>query len=87
MKYAAIIEYIHDQDRVQAVLPSHREYLAGLRGQGKLVASGPFADGTGALIIYEADSPDEAEALLLQDPFCREGIFVEWRIRPWNQVL
>jgi uncharacterized protein YciI len=87
MKYAAIIEYIADQDRVQSVRPVHREYLAKLKEQGRLAASGPFADGSGALIIYEADSPEQAEALLKDDPFCKAGVFVSWRIRPWNQVF
>lgn len=87
MKYAAIIEYISDQDKVQAVRPVHREYLATLKAQGRLAASGPFADGSGALIIYEADSLEQAEALLKDDPFYRAGVFVSWRIRPWNQVF
>jgi uncharacterized protein YciI len=87
MKYAAIIEYIADQDRVQSVRPVHREYLAKLKEQGRLAASGPFADGSGALIIYEADSPEQAEALLKDDPFCKAGVFVSWQIRPWNQVF
>ncbi len=87
MKYAAIIEYITDQDRVQSVRPVHREYLAKLKEQGRLAASGPFADGSGALIIYEADSPEQAEALLKDDPFCKAGVFVSWQIRPWNQVF
>ncbi|MER3420861.1 MAG: hypothetical protein C4290_10205 [Chloroflexota bacterium] len=87
MKYAAMIEYIADPDKVQSVRPVHREYLAKLKEQGRLVASGPFADGSGALIIYEADSPEQAEALLKADPFYQAGVFLSWRIRPWNQVF
>lgn len=87
MKYAAIIEYITDQDKVQSVRPVHREYLASLREGGRLAASGPFTDGSGALIIYEAETPEEAEGLLRADPFNQNGIFVSWRIRPWNQVM
>ena len=87
MKYAAIIEYLHDADKVQSVRPAHREYLGALREQGKLVASGPFADGSGALIVYEAESQEAAEELLQNDPFNRAGVFVAWVIRPWNQVF
>jgi uncharacterized protein YciI len=87
VKYAAIIEYITDQDKVQSIRPTHREYLGTLKGQGKLAASGPFTDGSGALIIYEADSADEAEQLLRSDPFHQGGVFASWRIRPWNQVM
>ena len=87
MKYAAVIEYIADQDRVQSIRPTHREYLGKLREQGKLAASGPFTDGSGALIVYEAESAQEAEDLLRADPFHQGGVFVSWRIRPWNQVF
>jgi uncharacterized protein YciI len=87
MKFAAIIEYIQDREKIQAVRPTHRQYLTQLKNQGHLVASGPFTDDSGALIIYEAASPEEAEQLLRNDPFCREGIFRTWQLRPWNPVL
>lgn len=87
MKYAAIIEYIPDAERVQSVRPVHREYLASLRSQGKLAAAGPFVDGSGALIVYEAESAEEAETLVTSDPFNEAGVFVSWALRPWNQVM
>jgi uncharacterized protein len=87
MKYAAVIEYIRDAETVQSHRPAHREYLAGLKEQGRLWAFGPFMDGFGALIIYEADSLEEAERMLLDDPFHRAGVFVSFVIRPWNQVM
>ena len=73
--------------RPDVVLDFHRQYLAGLRERGQLAASGPFADDSGALIIYEAASPEEAEKLLQGDPFCQNGIFVKYVLRPWNPVL
>lgn len=87
MKFAAIIDYAADREKIQAVRPVHRQYLAQLKAQGKLVASGPFTDDSGALIIYEAADRDEAEQLLRQDPFCSEGVFRSWQLRPWNPVL
>jgi hypothetical protein len=87
VKFAAIIEYISDQDRIQSIRPVHREYLAKLKGEGKLAMSGPFTDGSGALIVYEAESGEEAEGLLKADPFNQNGVFVSWKIRPWNQVM
>lgn len=87
MKYAAIIEYIHDRDKIGEVRPIHRQYLASLKEKGQLAVSGPFTDDSGALIVYEAGSPEEAEKLLRADPFCTHGIFVSWKIRPWNTVI
>lgn len=87
MKCAAVIEYTDDKAKIQEIRPTHREYLKHLRENGQLAASGPFMDDSGALIIYEADSIEAAEDLLKGDPFHENGIFVSYRIRPWNPVI
>jgi uncharacterized protein len=87
MKFAAMIEYVQDKDKVEALRPTHRQYLRGLIDAGKLAITGPLTDGWGALIVYEANSPEEAEALLKADPFHDGGVFVRWTIRPWNPVM
>jgi uncharacterized protein len=87
MKFAAIIEYLSDAEKVQSFRPAHRQYLAQLRERGQLAVSGPFTDGTGALIVYEAASSEEAEKLLKGDPFHQNGIFVKYVLRPWNPVI
>jgi uncharacterized protein len=86
-KYASVIEYIADKDKIAAVRPRHREYLSKLLAEGKLAAAGPFLDDFGALIIYIADSPAAAETLIVADPFHVEGIFVRWTVRPWKCVM
>ena len=87
MKYAAVIEYIADAEKVNAHRPAHRTYLTSLLEKGQLFASGPYADGSGALIIYEADSPEAADALLEADPFHTAGVFLRWQIRPWKVIF
>ena len=87
MKFAAIIEYVQDKAKIAEIRPTHRQYLATLKAQGKLAISGPFTDDWGALIVYEAESKEQAETLLKGDPFHQAGIFVRWTIRPWNTVI
>jgi hypothetical protein len=87
MKFAASIEYSQDTALVEAHRPAHRAYLQSLLDEGKLFASGPFADGSGALIIYEAETLDGAEALLKADPFHAAGVFLRWTLRPWKVVF
>ena len=87
MKFAAIIEYAQDRARIAELRPVHRQYLATLREQGRLAASGPFTDDSGALIVYEAASAEEAESILRGDPFYQNGIFVRYQLRPWNPVI
>jgi hypothetical protein len=87
MKFAAIIEYLQDKAKIAEIRPVHRQYLTSLRERGQLAASGPFTDDSGALIIYEAATRDEAEKLLQGDPFHKNGIFLKYQLRPWNPVI
>ena len=87
MKYAALIEYIADKEKIGTIRPAHRAYLTKLLAEGKLAISGPFTDDYGAMIVYEASSAEEALSFLQGDPFHAAGVFVQWTIRPWNPVM
>ena len=87
MKYPAIIVYCGDKEKIQSVRPAHREYLGKLRSEGKIAMSGPFTDDSGALIVYEAGSLDEARELLEADPFRKAGVFQSYQLKEWNQVI
>ena len=86
-KWAAIIEYPKEPEKIAAIRPTHRQYLASLQAEGKLPVSGPFTDDSGALIVYNAESLDAAEALLKADPFFKAGIFMKYAIRPWGLII
>jgi len=87
MKYAAIAQYTSNAATIAQARPAHREYLKGLIEQGKLVISGPFSDDRGGLLVYEAETAEQVEALITADPFAQQGVFVSWEIRPWNVVM
>ena len=85
-KFAAILEFGEEAARL-AVRPQHRVYLAGLLAAGKLHASGPWSDDSGALIIYEAADEAEAQELLAADPYRQTpGVIAAVTIRGWNRV-
>lgn len=87
MKYAAVIEYIQDKAKIEEHRPAHRRYLTEILQNGQLFCTGPFTDDYGALIIYEADSAEQAEGFLKGDPFYAAGVFVRWTVRPWKIVF
>ena len=87
MKWAAVIEYVPDAEKVAEYRPAHRVYLTGLTESGQLVVAGPFLDDFGALIVYEAADAGAAELLLKADPFHAAGVFSKWIIRPWKTVF
>jgi uncharacterized protein len=66
--------------------PRHVEFLQELFDEGTLVKSGPFGpeEDPGALLIIEADSKADAEALMNQDPFYLNGLVEQRSIRQWN---
>jgi hypothetical protein len=74
-------------DKIKEVRPVHRQYLSALRERGKLWASGPFVDDSGALIIYQAESEEEARQLIEGDPFFAAGVFQDIQLKPWNIVF
>jgi uncharacterized protein len=88
MIHAVVHDYCDNPTLIAEVRPKHREYLTGLLAAGKLVAAGPFQDdGFGALIVYEAETIAEVEALIQGDPFHTAGVFQKWTIRPWKMVF
>ncbi len=87
MKFAAIIEYTPDKAKIAEIRPAHRKYLIGLYQQGKVAIAGPFGDDSGAIIVYETDTQEQAEELLKNDPFRTGGVFVRWKLQPWKTVF
>lgn len=82
--FIASYEYTGDIDARMLVRPRHREFLSGLGST--LVASGP-TDADGAILIFDAATADEVEALLDADPFMLEGFIGERRVVGWTPVL
>lgn len=69
--------------------PRHVEFLQEQFDGGLLVKSGPFGpdEDPGALLIIEAASKADVEALMDQDPFYRNGLVEKRSIRQWNVVF
>jgi uncharacterized protein YciI len=75
-----------DADRRLQVRPAHREYLTSLREAGKLVAAGPFADESGALLCYNVADEAELREILAKDPYTAADVYEIASLNEW-QVL
>lgn len=87
MLYAIIAEdKPHGLDHRLAVRPTHLEHLKTLGD--KLVFAGPFLDDNdkpcGSLMVIDAPSQAEAEAMAASDPFVSQGVFASYEVRRWN---
>lgn len=84
MAHFAAILYMLDAEKNQEYRPQHLEFLAQLESEGKVFLKGPFADGAGGLVIYKADSLEEAKELAEKDPYVVNGVrrleMHEWKI-------
>src|SRR3954454_17339478 len=85
--FVAFLTFSEDEDLRLKTRPTHREYLRGLFDAGKLRMSGPWADDTGAMLVYEATDLSEAEQLLENDPYRVAGVVADARLREWRIVL
>ncbi|HBZ08284.1 MAG TPA: hypothetical protein DEO65_00185 [Bacillus bacterium] len=83
MGYYAAMLYMLDPEKNKVVLPRHIEYLDRLDKEGKVFARGPFADGSGGLVIYLAESLEEAAALAENDPHVVEKVR-RLELKKWN---
>ncbi|MDF2960208.1 MAG: YCII-related protein [Paenibacillus sp.] len=85
MKYFAVFLPIINPEKSQQFRPQHLEFLEKGRNEGKIFANGKFADGSGGLVIYIAESSDEVVELVRQDPYVSSGAR-GYEIHEWEMV-
>ena len=68
MAYFAAFLHMINIEKNNEVRPLHINYLEELDKQGKIFARGPFSDQSGGLVVYIADSFEEALTLAENDP-------------------
>lgn len=80
--YVALLEML-DKDKDEQILEIHKGYLQKHIDSGHIYGKGPFTDHSGGLVIYKANSFDEAMELAANDPAVLQGTrkltLKEWR--------
>ena len=66
--------------------PAHLARIADLRAAGIVLEAGAFPDMSGSLMLVRAADTDAALALVAEDVYMREGVWVEARVRPFVRV-
>lgn len=85
----ALIRYRRPLDEVLTVVDEHRAYLARLKEQGILLASGPMDPRSGGMLLLRV--PDDAVHATLDrvrdgDPFARTGM-AQYELIPWKPTI
>jgi uncharacterized protein YciI len=70
--------------------PAHLTYLNGLGSKVKAGGALLSADRQtviGSMLILEAESEADIEAMLSQDPYALAGLFADVNVKPWRQAV
>lgn len=84
------VEYVYGPEAEEARVehrPKHREWLTAQAEAEVLLASGPYTDGAGALLIFRADDEAAVQALVSQDPMTIGGGVTGLKISGWDPVI
>ncbi len=73
--------------REQPYWTEHAAFMDELFAQGMVLLGGPFADGTGSMVLLEAEDEDEVRSLLAKDPFVLHDIFALDSLKQWQLFL
>ena len=81
----AILRYRKPLEEVLKHVDGHRSYLAGLKAQGTLLASGPLDPRSGGALVLRVPDEDTLAALDRirdEDPFTKAGV-AQYELLPW----
>ncbi len=73
--------------REQAYWDEHAEFMDQLFEDGTVIMGGPFSDGTGSLVIVEAEDMNQVSTLFANDPFLVHQIFALRGLKQWQIFL
>ena len=73
--------------REQAYWDDHARFMDSLFEAGKVILAGPFADGSGSMVILRAESVEVARATFQDDPWTQHDILVAGEIKEWTIFL
>jgi len=90
MPYYALFYDVFDDfiARRGAYRDEHLRLAREARERGELLLAGALAEpADGALLIFQGESPAAAEAFARQDPYVKNGLVSQWKVRNWTVVV
>jgi len=84
--FAVELEFSGDPARLE-LRAGHRKKLAALHEAGRLRLAGPWADESGALLVFDVPNEAAVREILADDPYYRATGVTVARIVEWNVVV
>jgi hypothetical protein len=83
--YKTVTDYIGKRKPYRE---AHLAYVRKFHDEGKLIMAGALADpADSALLIFKCDSPSVVENFANNDPYVKNGLIEEWKVRSWTVVI
>lgn len=83
--YQTVDDYI---EKRKPFREAHLAYAKKSYDEGKLILGGALADpADSAVLIFKGQSPSIAENFAGNDPYVKNGLIKEWKVRPWTVVI
>jgi len=79
------ITYTEPWEKIEPVVPEHRLFLQGYYDKGMLLMSGPQNPKVGGILVAKAESLQQIEAMIAEDPYNKHTI-ATYRIVEFNPV-
>ncbi len=67
---------------------AHLAYANAAHERGELVMAGALDEpADSAVLVFKGEGPSTAEKFAQNDPYVKDGLITEWKVRPWTVVI
>ena len=89
MHYILFYDYVADAVTKRAPFrAAHLDYVRKAYERGELILAGAYADPVdGAVLVFSGAISDVAEKFAQNDPYVKNGLVSNWRVRKWTTVI
>ena len=84
--FVKIEEGIVDKPTFDQHVPAHKAYVQDLIGKGHEARTGYWKERGGGMLLFKADSIDEAKAIVAEDPLVKNGC-VKYHLHEWCIIV
>lgn len=83
--YQTVKDYV---EKRKPYREAHLAYAKKSNEEGKLILAGALAEpADSAVLIFRCDSSSVPENFAKNDPYVKNGLIKEWKVRPWTVVI
>ena len=83
--YKTVDNYV---ERRKPFREEHLKYANAAYERGELVMAGALAEPVdSAVLVFKGETPSIAQEFAKNDPYVKNGLITEWKVRPWTVVI